>query len=47
MTLAAFIVLMLLGMPIAFVLLASTLTFVITSGNYRLFENLPQVILAR
>ncbi|AJY48687.1 TRAP transporter large permease [Halomonas sp. KO116] len=44
MTLAAFIVLMLLGMPIAFVLLASTLTFVITSGNYRLFENLPQVI---
>tara|TARA_R110001583_G_scaffold55383_3_gene168404 strand:- start:102 stop:1361 length:1260 start_codon:yes stop_codon:yes gene_type:complete len=44
MTLLAFLVLMLLGMPIAFVLLGSTLTFIITSGNYRLLENLPQVI---
>lgn len=44
MTLVAFLVLMLLGMPIAFVLLGSTLTFILTSGNYRLLENLPQVI---
>ncbi|TDO07685.1 MULTISPECIES: TRAP transporter large permease [Halomonas] len=44
MTLAAFLLFMLLGMPIAFVLLASTFTFVVASGNYRLLENLPQVI---
>lgn len=44
MTLVAFLILMLLGMPIAFVLLGSTLTFVVTSGNFRLLENLPQVI---
>lgn len=44
MTLAAFLLLMLLGMPIAFVLLGATFTFIIASGNYRLLENLPQVI---
>lgn len=44
MTLAAFLLFMLLGMPIAFVLLGATFTFVIASGNYRLLENLPQVI---
>ncbi|WP_416139328.1 TRAP transporter large permease [Halomonas sp. HK25] len=44
MTLAAFLLFMLLGMPIAFVLLASTFTFILTSGNYRLLDNLPQVI---
>lgn len=44
MTLVAFLILMLLGMPIAFVLLGSTLTFIVTSGNFRLLENLPQVI---
>lgn len=44
MTFAAFLIFMLLGMPIAFVLLASTFTFILTSGNYRLLDNLPQVI---
>ncbi|MEQ4538658.1 TRAP transporter large permease [Halomonas desiderata] len=44
MTLAVFILLMLLGMPIAFVLLASTFAFVINSGNYRILEGLPQVL---
>ncbi|SDN80596.1 TRAP transporter, DctM subunit [Halomonas shengliensis] len=44
MTLAAFLLLMLLGMPIAFVLLGATFTFIIASGNFRLLENLPQVI---
>lgn len=44
MTLAVFLLLMLLGMPIAFVLLASTLAFVINTGNYRILEGLPQVL---
>ncbi|MBD3896789.1 TRAP transporter large permease [Halomonas sp. ML-15] len=44
MTLAVFILLMLLGMPIAFVLLASTFAFVINTGNYRILEGLPQVL---
>ncbi|NIC07182.1 TRAP transporter large permease [Billgrantia bachuensis] len=44
MTLAVFILLMLLGMPIAFVLLASTFAFVFSTGNYRILEGLPQVL---
>lgn len=44
MTLAIFTLLMLLGMPIAFVLLASTLAFVVNTGNYRVLESLPQVL---
>lgn len=44
MTFTVFIVLMLLGMPVAFVLLASTLAFVIHTGNYRVLETLPQVL---
>ncbi|PMR67460.1 TRAP transporter large permease [Halomonas heilongjiangensis] len=44
MTLAIFTLLMLLGMPIAFVLLAATLAFVVNTGNYRVLESLPQVL---
>lgn len=44
MTLAIFLLMMLLGMPIAFVLLAATLTFVMGTGNYRILEGLPQVM---
>lgn len=44
MTLAVFILLILLGMPVAFVLLASTFAFVINTSNYRILEGLPQVL---
>ncbi|MCF8501266.1 MAG: TRAP transporter large permease [Rhodospirillum sp.] len=43
-TIAAFLVLLLLGMPIAFVLIAATLVFAATSGAWRLLDSLPQVL---
>lgn len=44
MTLGIFILLMLMGMPIAFVLLATTLAFILLDGNFRALETLPQVL---
>ncbi len=44
MTLGVFLLLLLIGMPIAFVLLATTLTFVFLGGNFRILETLPQVL---
>ncbi|WP_136066580.1 TRAP transporter large permease [Modicisalibacter radicis] len=44
MTFSVFVLLMLMGMPIAFVLLATTLAFVVQGGNFRILETLPQVL---
>ncbi len=41
---ATFVVLLFLGMPIAFVLVAATLAFAASAGNWRLLDSLPQVL---
>lgn len=43
-TLAAFLLSMALGMPIAFVLIAATFAFVLQSGTVALLDSLPQIL---
>lgn len=44
MTAAVFVFLLLVGMPVAFVLIASTLAFMFFGGSFRALEILPQVL---
>ncbi|MFV0384183.1 TRAP transporter large permease [Paracoccus sp. (in: a-proteobacteria)] len=44
MTGLSFLTLMLAAMPIAFVLLAATLVFVVTSGNLQILGSIPQIL---
>ncbi|MFS4437457.1 TRAP transporter large permease [Paracoccaceae bacterium GXU_MW_L88] len=44
MTALSFVSLMLMAMPIAFVLLAATMVFVIASGNLQILNALPQIL---
>ncbi|MGQ9365474.1 TRAP transporter large permease [Azospirillum sp. ST 5-10] len=41
---ATFVVTLALGLPIAFVLIASTFAFVFSTGNFRLLDSLPQIL---
>lgn len=42
LTLLLFLILLMLGVPIAFVLGLCTVAYVVTTGNYGMFESLPQ-----
>lgn len=44
MTGLSFLTLMLAAMPIAFVLLAATFTFVLTTGNLQILNSIPQIL---
>ena len=44
MTGLSFLTLMLAAMPIAFVLLAATIVFVLTTGNLQILNSIPQIL---